>query len=74
MMKLKGTPFNINVFQLYAPTKDSTEEELENFYEKLTKAREQCKEHEINIIMGDLNAKLGRGRQDSILQFPLCQS
>ena len=62
MMKLKGTPFNINVFQLYAQTEDSTEEELENFYEKLTKAREQCKEHEINIIMGDLNAKVGRGK------------
>ena len=65
MMKLKGTPFNINVFQLHAPTEHSTEEELENFFEKLTKAREQCKEHEINIIMGDINAKVGRGRQDN---------
>ena len=64
MIKLKITPLNMNVLQLYAPTEDSTEEELENLYEKLTSAREQCKEHEINIIMGDLNAKVGRGRQD----------
>ena len=62
MMKLKGTPFNINVFQLYAPTENSTEEELKHFYEKLTKAREQCKEHEIYLIMEDLNANVGRGR------------
>ena len=64
MIKLKGTPFNRNVLQLYAPTEDSTEEELENFYEKLTSARKQCKEDQKNIIMGDLNAKVGRGRQE----------
>ena len=43
---------------------DSTDEERDNFYEKLTSAREQCKEHEINIIIGYLNAKVGKGRQD----------
>ena len=31
LVKLKGTPFNINVFQLYASTEDSTKEELEKF-------------------------------------------
>ena len=34
------------------------------FHETLPNARVQCKEHEINIIMGDLNAKVDRGRQD----------
>ena len=37
VMKLKGTPFNIHVLQLCAPTEHSMEEELENFYEKVTK-------------------------------------
>ena len=31
MIKLKGTPFTMNVLQLYAPMEDSTEEELESF-------------------------------------------
>ena len=31
MIKLKGTPFTMNVLQLYAPMEDSTEEELEIF-------------------------------------------
>ena len=57
MMKPKGTPFNMNVLELNAPTEDSKEEELEKCYEKLTNARAQDKEHEINVIMGDLNAK-----------------
>ena len=63
-MKLKGTPFNIHVLQLCAPTEDSMEEELENSNEKLTRATEQCKEHERYMLMGDLNAKVGWGRQD----------
>ena len=43
MMKLQGKPFNINIKQVYAPKEDSTEEELEDFYEEHTRIRGKCK-------------------------------
>ena len=67
MMKLQGKAFNINIIQVYAPTEDSTEEELEDFYEELTRIREQCKNHDVNIVMGDMNAKVGNKRHEDIV-------
>ena len=61
-MKLKPKPFNINIIQVYAPRNASTEEKLEEFYEELGKCKKECKDHEVNIVMGDFNAKVGRGR------------
>ena len=45
---------------VYASTGESTEEELEEFYEYLENAKAQCKAQELLIIMGDLNAKVGK--------------
>ena len=67
LVKLKAKPFNINVIQVYAPTSASTEEELEEFYEELDKYKKECKDHEVNIVMGDFNAKVGRGRHKDIV-------
>lgn len=41
--KLKGEPFNINFIQVYAPTATSDNEEIEQFYEEVKKAKKQCK-------------------------------
>ncbi|XP_072021160.1 craniofacial development protein 2-like [Amphiura filiformis] len=57
MVKLQGQPFNISVIVVYAPTAESTEEEIDAFYDKLEEAKSQCKSDEIQLIMGDLNAK-----------------
>jgi len=35
LLKLYAKPVNINVIQVYAPTTDSTEDEIETFYEEL---------------------------------------
>ena len=67
IVKLKAKPFNINVIQVYAPTSASTEEELEEFYEELDKCKKECKDHEVNIVMGDLNATVGRERHTEIV-------
>ena len=67
VMKLKGNPIDWNIIQVYAPTSNSTEEELEEFYQELDKARQQCKPHEVTVIMGDLNAKVGNGREGEIV-------
>ena len=59
LIKIAGTPININVIQVYAPTTTHPDEEIEDLYEKLEEVKTQCKAHDINIIMGDINAKVG---------------
>ena len=59
LVKIQGHPFNIAIIVVYAPTTGSTEEEIDAFYETLEEAKSQCKPNEVNIIIGDLNAKVG---------------
>ena len=61
LVKVQGNPFNISIVVVYAPTADSTEEEIDAFYEDLEKVKSRCKSNEIHIIMGDMNAKVGCG-------------
>ena len=65
MIKLKCKPVDINLIQVYAPTSGSSVEDLEEFYGILDYAVKQCKNNEIKIIMGDLNAKVGRGKRNT---------
>ena len=51
----------------YAPTSDSTEEEVDKFYETLELAKGQCKSQDIIIIMGNINAKVGSEPFDEIM-------
>ena len=55
---LNGVPLAIIV--TYAPTSDSTEKEVDKFYETLELAKGQCKLQDIIIIIiGNINAKVG---------------
>ena len=64
VLKLKGKYFNITIIQVYAPTSDSTDEEIETFYETLDIAKKQSGSQDVRIIMGDLNAKVGEQQND----------
>ena len=62
----------MNVIQVYAPTSEANENELESFYTDVQEAFNIAKNHEVNIVMGDLNAKIGKGKEDSLIgQFGL---
>ena len=63
LVKMRGHPFNLAIIVVYAPTAESTEEEIDGFYEILAEDKSQCRTNEITIIMGDLNAKVGSGRE-----------
>ena len=67
LLKLAGKPININIIQVYAPTVNYPEEDLDEFYEMVEQAMRQCKPHEIILIMGDLNAKIGEGREGEVV-------
>ena len=59
LVKIQGNSFNIAIIVVYAQMTGSTEEEIDAFYETLEEAKSQCKPNEVNIIIGDLNAKVG---------------
>ena len=55
----QGKPFNITVTQVYAPTTNSKEAEVEQFYEDLQDLLELTPEKDILFIIGNWNAKVG---------------
>ena len=39
LVKIKGRPFNMAIIQVYAPTSESDDEEIDHFYEDLDNAK-----------------------------------
>ena len=58
-VRLQGKPFNITVFQAYAPTSNTEETEIERFYEDLQDLLELTPKKDVLFIIGDWNAKAG---------------
>ena len=52
-------PFNITVIQVYAPTSNAEEPEVERFYEDLQDFLELMPKRDVLFIIGDWNAKVG---------------
>ena len=50
---LQGKPFNITVIQVYAPTSNAEEAELEWFYEDLQDLLELTPKKDVLFIIGD---------------------
>ena len=55
----QGTPFNITVTQVYAPTSNAVEAEVEGFYEDLQDLLELTPKKDALFIIGNWNAKVG---------------
>ena len=58
-VRFQGKPFNIPVIQVYAPTSNTEEAEVEQFYEDLQDFLELTPKKDVLFIIGDLNAKVG---------------
>ena len=58
-VRLQGKPFNITVIQVYAPTSNTEEAEVEWFYEDLQDFLELTPKKDVLFIIGDWNAKVG---------------
>ena len=55
---LQGKPLNITVIQVYAPTSNAEEAEVEWFYEGLQDLLELTPKRDVLFIIGDWNAKV----------------
>ena len=55
----QGKPFNIIVIQVYSPTSNAEEAEVEQFYEDLQDLLELTPKKDVLFIIGDWNAKVG---------------
>ena len=58
-IRFLGKPFNITVIQVYAPTSNTEEAEVERFYEDLQDLLELTPKKDVVFIIGDWNAKVG---------------
>ena len=58
-VRFQGKPFNMTVIQVYAPTSNAEEAQVEWFYEDLQDLLELTPKKDIIFIIGDWNAKVG---------------
>ena len=56
---LQGKPFSTTVIQVYAPTSNAEEAEIEWVYEDLQDLLELTPKKDVLFIIGDWNAKVG---------------
>ena len=58
-VRFQGKPLNITVIQVYAPTSNTEEAEVERFYEELQDLLEIAPPKDVLFIIGDWNARVG---------------
>ena len=58
-VRFQGKPFNITAIQVYAPTSNTEEAQVEQFYEDLQDLSELTPKKDVLFIIGDWNAKVG---------------
>ena len=57
--RFQGKSFNITVIQIYVPTSNAEEAEVEQFYEDLQDLIELTPKKDVFFIIRDWNAKVG---------------
>jgi len=61
-IRIKTKLFNFNIVQVYTPTTDHSDEEIEQFYDHLQTVKYRLLKKDIVIVQGDWNAKVGEDR------------
>uniref|UniRef100_A0A8D8Z0H2 Craniofacial development protein 2 n=1 Tax=Cacopsylla melanoneura TaxID=428564 RepID=A0A8D8Z0H2_9HEMI len=63
MVKIKTEPNDTIIIQLYMPTSGAPDEEIEKIYDEVNKLIDTTKADDNIIILGDMNAIVGEGRE-----------
>jgi exonuclease III len=59
-LRIKGKFFNYSLICAHSPTEDKADEEKDSFYDELDKIHGECPKRDCKIIIGDMNAKVGK--------------
>lgn len=59
-IRVRGKFRNISLINVHAPTEESSSDDKEEFYDLVEQALDACPKYDVKIILGDLNAKIGR--------------
>ena len=59
LVRFQGKSFDITVIQVYAPTTDAKEAEVDQFYEDLEDLLELAPKKDVLFIIGDWNVQVG---------------
>jgi hypothetical protein len=60
VLRVRGRFFNISIINVHAPHNLRPEKDKDDFYFRLEKIYNECPRHDIRIVLGDLNAQVGR--------------
>ena len=64
-IRLRAVLFNITVVQVYAPTSDYDDNEIEEVvYDQLRNIIDQIPKKDILVVQGDWNAKVGKDARE----------
>src|SRR5215467_2817125 len=66
-IRLLGKPVNITVIQIYAPTTDAEEEDVDIFYDQLQAEIDKTCNQDLLLITGDWNAKVGNQEDEYVV-------
>ena len=58
-IRLRASPFNITIIQVYAPTSNYSDDDVEYIYEELQRVLDKTPKKDILVVQGDWNAKTG---------------
>ena len=63
-MRLRASPFNITIIQVYAPTSSNDDSEVDEFYRELQSLVDKTSKQDILVVQCDWNAKVGDDAQE----------
>ena len=75
-VRLRASPFNITIIQVYAPTSSYDDSEVDEFYREFQSLVDQTPKQDILVVQGDWNAKVGEDAQEDWGEFcgPFCNT
>ena len=59
-IRIKAKFFNISLICAHAPTNDKDDDVKDTFYANLEDIYDRCPSHDVKIVLGDFNGKIGR--------------
>jgi len=59
-LRIRGKFFNYSIINAHAPTEDESDTEKDAFYNELRNMYDACPKHDVKLIIGDLNAQIGK--------------